>query len=159
MTMCEHAAAARARNSPAAPTLAKRCAAEGGPPPSVGFGRVRVPPPPPAPTVPALPTPAPPMTPAPIDPARFDPAQLDALAATGADIAGIDPAVDEARHVESGAFYQLGFDIATALFGDPILGAAGKANLDASSESIRDSLSASGQRGFDASMKFHLVRH
>lgn len=68
----------------------------------------------------------------------------DTRAAKGAEIAGIDLPVDEARHVEVGAFYQLGFDIATGLFGDPILGAAGKAKMDASSESIRDPLSAPG---------------
>jgi hypothetical protein len=69
---------------------------------------------------------------------------------------GIDSAVDEARSVVGGAFYQLGFDIATGLFGDPALGAQGKLRVDADATRIRDSLSAAGQRGFDASVKFNL---
>ena len=177
MTMCERAAAARAANRPTAAALQQRCDAERAALPSLASGRVSTPVEealavgPPyreaqesalakasliaPPLVPTVTTPLP--TVAAASP-PIDPAQLDALAAKGAEIAGIDPPVDEARHVEAGAFYQLGFDIATGLFGDPMLGAAGKAKMDASLESIRDSLSASGQRGFDASMKFHLTR-
>src|SRR5436189_4884992 len=47
------------------------------------------------------------------------------LAAKGAAIAQADPAVAEARTAEPDVFYWLGFDIATGLFGDPALGAAG----------------------------------
>lgn len=155
-TMCESAASARARNSPAAPALEKRCAEEGGPPP-VALGRIKVPSAVPAPLPPvaaaAVVAPAPPAP-----PRAIDPAELDALAAKGAEIAGIDPAVDAARSAEAGAFYQLGFDIATGLFGDPVLGAEGLSKMDPISTGIRSSLSASGQRGFDASMNFHLAK-
>lgn len=142
-TMCEMAASARARNSPAAPGLERRCLAEGGPKP-VALGRVPLPtatPAPPAPRPPALPT-----------------DQLDALAAKGAEIAGIDPAVEDVRSAVTGTYYQLGFDIATGLFGDPILGAEGKTKMDPGISVIRDSLSATGRLGFDASMEFHLAR-
>ncbi len=55
-------------------------------------------------------------------------------------------------------FYQLGFDIATGLFGDPALGAQGNTLMGPGSQRIRDTLSAAGQRGFDDSVKFHLAR-
>src|SRR5262249_49079869 len=47
------------------------------------------------------------------------------LAATGATIAESDPLVAEARNYDTDPFYQLGFDIASGLFGDPAKGAAG----------------------------------
>jgi hypothetical protein len=161
-TICEHAASARARNSPAAPGLERQCAAQGGSPASVGFGRVVSPAAPAAaPAVAPASAPAAPVPPVPPAQAQaqrpVDPIDLDAFAATGAEIAGIDPSVAEARSTEGSAFYQLGFDIATGLFGDPILGAEGLAKMDPISTSIRDSLSASGKRGFDASVDFHLA--
>ena len=50
------------------------------------------------------------------------------LAMKGAAIVALDPAVAEARAVESDVFYWLGFDIATGIFGDPALGANGRAD-------------------------------
>ena len=55
-------------------------------------------------------------------------------------------------------FYKLGFDIASGLFGDPAMGAAGNTLMGPGSEKIRDSLSDAGQRGFDASVAFHQAR-
>jgi hypothetical protein len=152
--ICDAAKSARARNSPAAPGLERQCAAQGGmqspaltaATESVSDHGV----------IAALHQPPPAVAPAPLPP--FDPAVLDTLAATGADIAQIDPTVAEARNAEAGAFYQLGFDIATAIFGDPALGAQGNTMMGPGSERIRDTLSATGQRGFDASVKFHLAR-
>ena len=127
-TMCDYARSAKARNSPTAPALEKRCL-EGG-------GSMTPPPPPPPVAAP----------------------DLDALAAVGAAIAAQDPAVAEARNAEAGAFYQLGFDIASGLFGDPALGSAGNTVMGPGSEAIRNSLSAAGQRGFNASVAFHQSR-
>jgi hypothetical protein len=53
-------------------------------------------------------------------------------------------------------FYRLGFDIATGIFGNPALGAQGNTAWGPGSQKIRDSLSPAGQRGFNASVKFHL---
>ena len=83
---------------------------------------------------------------------------LDALAAVGAAIAAQDPAVAEARNAKASPFYQLGFDIASGLFGDPALGSAGDTVMGPGSESIRNSLSAAGQRGFNASVQLHQAR-
>ena len=83
---------------------------------------------------------------------------LDALAVVGAKIAEQDPVVAEARSAEVGAFYQLGFDVASGIFGDPKLGALGHTLTGPGSDKIRDSLSAAGQRGFNASVAFHLAR-
>ncbi len=80
------------------------------------------------------------------------------LAAKGAAIAQVDTLVAEARAAETDAQYQQGFDIATAIFGDPALGAQGNTSTGPGSLGIRDSLSAAGQRGFNASVKFHLSR-
>ena len=79
-------------------------------------------------------------------------------AAKGAEIAAADPVVAEARNADSDPFYRLGFDIATAIFGDPALGAQGNTATGPGSLGIRNSLSAAGQRGFDASLKLHLSR-
>ncbi len=81
------------------------------------------------------------------------------LAAKGASIAGQDRIVAAARNVETDVFYRLGFDIATGIFGDPALGAKGNTATGPGSLRIRDSLSAAGQRGFDASVKLHLSRN
>jgi len=80
------------------------------------------------------------------------------LAAKGAAIAAADPVVAEARTVDADVFYWLGFDIATGIFGDPTLGALGNTAMGPGSAKIRDALNASGQRGFNASVKFHLSR-
>jgi hypothetical protein len=80
------------------------------------------------------------------------------LAATGAAIALADPTVAVARGADQNVFYQLGFDIATGIFGDPALGALGNTLTGPGSLGIRDSLSATGQRGFNAAVSFHLAR-
>jgi hypothetical protein len=81
------------------------------------------------------------------------------LAAKGAAIANADPIVAQARTVETDVFYRLGFDIASGIFGNPALGARGNTATGPGSLGIRDSLSAAGQRGFNASVKLHLSRN
>ena len=81
------------------------------------------------------------------------------LAARGAAIAEQDPIVAEARAAETNVLYRQGFDIATAIFGDPALGAQGNTATGPGSLGIRNALSAAGQRGFDASVKLHLSRN
>jgi hypothetical protein len=80
------------------------------------------------------------------------------FATTGAAIAKIVPKVAEARTSETNAFFSLGFDIATGIFGDPAPGAQGDTNLvlGHGQTRIRDSLNDPGKRGFDASQKLHL---
>jgi hypothetical protein len=80
------------------------------------------------------------------------------LAATGAAITERDPGVAAARAVDPDVFFWLGFDIATGIFGDPAQGAQGNTATGPGSLGIRDSLSAAGQRGFDASVAWHLSR-
>ena len=80
------------------------------------------------------------------------------FASTGAAIAQADAAVAEARNAQTDVFYRLGFDIATGIFGNPALGARGNTATGPGSLGIRDSLSAAGQRGFNASVKLHLSR-
>ncbi len=81
------------------------------------------------------------------------------LAAKGAAITAVDETVATARNAEADVFYRLGFDIATGIFGDPALGANGNTATGPGSMKIRDSLSAAGQRGFNASVKLHLNRN
>ena len=81
-----------------------------------------------------------------------------AFAAAGAAIAEADPAVARARQQDADARYWLGFDIASGLFGDPALGAAGHTSTGSGSDAIRNALSAPAQRGFNASVRFHLGR-
>ncbi len=81
-----------------------------------------------------------------------------ARAALGAKIAAADPVVAQARNAKSDVLYRLGFDIATAIFGDPALGAQGNTALGPGSIAIGDSLSSSGQRGFRDSVRLHLNR-
>ncbi|MCM3873215.1 MAG: trypsin-like serine protease [Pyrinomonadaceae bacterium] len=81
-----------------------------------------------------------------------------AYATKGATIAELDSLVAEARTADSDVFYWLGFDIATGIFGDPALGAQGNTQTGPNSLGIRDGLSAAGQRGFNAAVKFHLGR-
>lgn len=76
----------------------------------------------------------------------------------GAIIARADKMVAVLRAAETDVFYRLGFDIATGIFGDPKLGAAGNTATGPGSLAIRNGLSVAGQRGFDAAVKFHLAR-
>jgi hypothetical protein len=80
------------------------------------------------------------------------------LAATGASIAAADPVVAEVRNGTTDVFYRLGFDIASGIFGDPARGARGNTATGPGSLGIRDSLSAAGQKGFNASVNLHLSR-
>ena len=78
------------------------------------------------------------------------------FATKGAVIAKADPKVAEARSLGPDAFFALGFDIATGLFGDPALGGQGDTVMGPGKQRIHDSLSAHGKMGFEASMKLHL---
>lgn len=80
------------------------------------------------------------------------------FAAKGSAIAEADPAVAAARATESDVLYRLGFDIGTGIFGDPALGAQGNTATGPGSNKIRNELSPSARRGFDASVAFHLSR-
>ncbi len=80
------------------------------------------------------------------------------FAAAGAIIARADPAVAAAHNVESDVFYWLGFDIASAIFGDLALGALGDTEMNDEHTRILNGLSPAGQRGFTASMQYHLSR-
>jgi hypothetical protein len=84
---------------------------------------------------------------------------LPALAAKGAAIAAADPVVARARASETNPEYLQGFDIATAIFGDPALGAEGNTATGPVSLRIRDSLSVPGRIGFNASLALHLSRN
>ena len=79
-------------------------------------------------------------------------------AATGATIAGADPAVAQARTADPDVFYWLGFDIASGIFGDPALGAAGNTVMGPGSQGIRNALNPAAQRGFTASVALHQSR-
>lgn len=93
------------------------------------------------------------------------------LAAKGAAIMRADPGVAAVRDslaavsakqtkaADQAVFYKLGFDIASALFGDPALGAAGNTLMGPGSLKVRNSLAAgSEQSGFDEAVNFHLAR-
>ena len=80
------------------------------------------------------------------------------LAATGASIADADPEVAQARTQDPDVRYWLGFDIASAIFGDPALGAQGNTATGPGSDKIRNGLSAPAQKGFLAAVRFHLSR-
>jgi hypothetical protein len=162
-SICDLARQARARNSPAAPGLEEKCRAAGAAgeiAPVKPQARVKVDPTA-APTGPSRPI----CDIARVARARNSPAAPGLeqscraeLAAKGLAIAQVDPIVAAARTAESDSFYQQGFDIATAIFGDPALGAWGRTETGPGSLGIRDALSASGQRGFNASVKLHLSR-
>lgn len=156
MSICDRARDARARNSPAAASLDAQCRAATEKPP-VALGRVQS-------TTPkgstlsiceraqdahARNSPATP---------SLDAQCLVYLEAKGATIAKTDPELAAARAVETNAQYRQGFDIATGIFGDPALGAQGDSAMGPHSERIRNSLTAAGQRGFDAAVKLHLSR-
>jgi hypothetical protein len=160
LSICDAAREARARNSPAAPGLEAQCRAAGTAgevPPVKAAARVKG-----APTGP----PAPICDAAREARARNNPAAPGLeescrveLAAKGAAIAEQDAIVAEARAAETDVLYRQGFDIATGIFGDPARGALGNTATGPGSLGIRDSLSAAGQRGFDAAMKLHLSRN
>ena len=78
-----------------------------------------------------------------------------ALATKGAEIATLVPGLSDLRVKSSSPWYALGFDIATAIFGDPRLGAQGNTQTGPGSLGIRNSLSATGGRGFDAAVAYH----
>jgi hypothetical protein len=81
------------------------------------------------------------------------------LARVGTAIAEADPVVAAARDTTTDVFYRLGFDIATGIFGNRALGAKGNTATGPGSLKIRDALSATAQRGFNASVQLHLSRH
>lgn len=77
-------------------------------------------------------------------------------AVLGAKIAILDPRVAAARENPS-VFYMLGFDIATATFGDPAFGAQGNTATGPGSLGRRDALvSLDAQRGFNDAVKLFL---
>lgn len=77
-------------------------------------------------------------------------------AVLGARIAALVPAVASARANPS-VFYMLGFDIATATFGDPALGAQGNTATGPGSLARRDALvSLDAQRGFNDAVKLFI---
>lgn len=78
--------------------------------------------------------------------------------AIGEAIAEADPEVASARAAEADVFFELGFDIATAIFGDPALGAQGNTATGPGSLGIRNALNPAGQRGFDAAVALLLGR-
>lgn len=80
------------------------------------------------------------------------------LADIGFSIAKSDAAVSAARNQQPDARSKLGFDIASGIFGDPALGAKGPQFPTLQAVTIRGSLSAPAQRGFDASRTFHQSR-
>ncbi len=80
------------------------------------------------------------------------------LALVGAAIAEADPVVAQARARQSDPRSKLGFDIASAIFGDPALGAQGNTATGPGSLGIRNALSAPAQLGFNASTTLHLSR-
>lgn len=87
------------------------------------------------------------------------------LAARGASIAMKDAGVAEARskgqsHSENAlaaGLYLLGFDTATAIFGDARSGALEASLLDADPEKIRGALGKDGQRGFRDAVAYHAM--
>ena len=78
------------------------------------------------------------------------------LAKKGAAIALQAPKVAQARLAVPNAFFSLGFDIGTGLFGDPALGGQGDTAMGPGKQKILNSLNENGQKGFEASMKLHL---
>ena len=87
-----------------------------------------------------------------------DRAELDQLAALGHSIASQDAALGSLRRSNADLAYRYGFDVATALFGDPAMGAQGNTVLGPGSLNIRASLDAAGQLGFDDSKTYHFSR-
>jgi len=81
------------------------------------------------------------------------------LAVIGAMIARDDPVIARARDAEADAFYHLGFDIATGLYGDRKRGARGNTATGPGAFAIGDQLPEAGQRGFNASTALNISRH
>jgi hypothetical protein len=81
-----------------------------------------------------------------------------ALAATGATIARQDPEVLAARNKEAPGLEQLGFDVASALYGDKKFGALGSTLMGPGSDQIRASIKG-GEKGFNDAFNFHTARH
>lgn len=80
-------------------------------------------------------------------------------AALGAAIALADPSVANVRARLPSVLAKLGFDIATALFGDPALGASGNTAMGPVSTGIRNALSSTTQGGFDYGWGFYSDRN
>jgi hypothetical protein len=80
------------------------------------------------------------------------------LAIKGAAIAKLDtePEVVSGRATEPAGYFTLGFDIASALFGDPSRGGMGHTSQGPGSDAIRNSLPPAAIRGFDASVRLHM---
>lgn len=76
----------------------------------------------------------------------------------GAAIVEADPELAAAKEASIDPRFGLGFDIATAIFGDPALGAQGNTALGPGSLGTRGTLSERAQAGFDAAIKMHLSR-
>ena len=70
-----------------------------------------------------------------------------------------DCSVGNVRRSNGDSTRRFGFDVGTALFGDPALGGQGKNSQDATSLNVRASLDAVGQLGFDESVTFNLSRN
>jgi hypothetical protein len=81
------------------------------------------------------------------------------LVATGAEIASKDPVVAQARNANGNHIYRLGFDIATAIFGNPALGAQGNTQVGPGALGIQNGLPRTARRGFDDAVKLHLNRN
>ena len=81
-----------------------------------------------------------------------------ALINVGAAIAAADQEVATARAIEFDPFFWLGFDIASGIFGDPAAGSQGNKAIGPGALTIRNTLDATAQRGFNASVALHLAR-
>ena len=78
-------------------------------------------------------------------------------AGKGAAVVKADPDVAKVARANPNIFYCLGFDIATGIYGDPELGAAGNTATGPGAFAIRDALGDSDAiRGFNDAIKFHL---
>lgn len=77
----------------------------------------------------------------------------------GAKIAEADADVEQARNSDPDPFFQLGFDIATGIFGDQALGADGNTATGPGSNRIRESLGPESRLGFDAGVALYLGRN
>ena len=80
------------------------------------------------------------------------------LAQIGASIVERDPTTASTRNHSTDVFYRLGFDIATALYGNPALGSRGNTAFGPGAQRIRDALSPKAKLGFSDAANFHLNR-
>lgn len=78
--------------------------------------------------------------------------------AIGRPIVDADPELAAARDKNEDPRFGIGFDLATAIFGDPALGAQGNTELGPGSLGLRAALSHMGKLGFDAAVALHLSR-